>query len=169
MEMSVMPFVQSFGIYGNLHGGCTHRIDMQFLFELLVILFKGIGAWSKKDQSDSSESIINKIIFSKCWKINFYLWNGNKLGFSFRYFPQPGGGPGCFGVCVVSCLGLGDNRIAQWRNDAQVHRQHNLPRKIFERDLENRVSRQLTQLYFLLTLNLPAKGPLSHFILKKSV
>ena len=73
MEMSVMPFVQSFGIYGNLHEGCTHRIDIEFLDELLVILFKGIGAWSKKDQSDSSESIINKILFSKCRKVNFYL------------------------------------------------------------------------------------------------
>ena len=51
--MSVMPFVRAFGISGNVHEESNHRIDCVFLYDMILMLYKGIGAWTKTDESDS--------------------------------------------------------------------------------------------------------------------
>ena len=53
LGMSVMPFVRAFGISGNVHENSNHRIDCVFLYDIILMLYKGIGAWTKSDESDS--------------------------------------------------------------------------------------------------------------------
>ena len=80
--MSVMPFVRAFGISGNVHEESNHRIDCVFLYDMILMLYKGIGAWTKTDESDSGNffyikyfEILNNVLCSpqRCRVFKFLM------------------------------------------------------------------------------------------------